>query len=148
MAVNKSLTRARVEFVGFGNVEIVPLENLLPSLGEKARQDQLKAVTNAAIGAEAAVVADSAEAAVVADSADVAIVSVTDDVEKVPEIEEEPMAQPTPASASSVKEWHIGEECRFIDEKGEFEGSIESFLESNGQRFATVAYVGYEKTVF
>ena len=139
MAVNKSLTRARVEFVGFGNVEIVPLENLLPSLGEKARQDQLKAVTNAAIGAEAAVVADSA---------DVAIVSVTDDVEKVPEIEEEPMAQPTPASASSVKEWHIGEECRFIDEKGEFEGSIESFLESNGQRFATVAYVGYEKTVF
>jgi hypothetical protein len=139
MAVNKSLTRARVEFVGFGNVEIVPLENLLPSLGEKARQDQLKAVTDAAIGAEAAVVADSA---------DVAIVSVTDDVEKVPEIEEEPMAQPTPASASSVKEWHIGEECRFIDEKGEFEGSIESFLESNGQRFATVAYVGYEKTVF
>jgi hypothetical protein len=139
MAVNKSLTRARVEFVGFGNVEIVPLENLLPSLGEKARQDQLKAVTDAAMGAEAAVVADSA---------DVAIVSVTDDVEKVPEIEEEPMAQPTPASASSVKEWHIGEECRFIDEKGEFEGSIESFLESNGQRFATVAYVGYEKTVF
>jgi hypothetical protein len=139
MAVNKSLTRARVEFVGFGNVEIVPLENLLPSLGEKARQDQLKAVTDAAIGAEAAVVADSA---------DVAIGSVTDDVEKVPEIEEEPMAQPTPASASSVKEWHIGEECRFIDEKGEFEGSIESFLESNGQRFATVAYVGYEKTVF
>lgn len=139
MAVNKSLTRARVEFVGFGNVEIVPLENLLATLGEKARQDQLKAVTDAAMGAEAAVVADSA---------DVAIVSVTDDVEKVPEIEEEPMAQPTPASASSVKEWHIGEECRFIDEKGEFEGSIESFLESNGQRFATVAYVGYEKTVF
>ena len=139
MAVNKSLTRARVEFVGFGNVEIVPLEHLLATLGEKARQDQLKAVTDAAIGAEAAVVADSA---------DVAIVSVTDDVEKVPEIEEEPMAQPTPASASSVKEWHIGEECRFIDEKGEFEGSIESFLESNGQRFATVAYVGYEKTVF
>jgi len=145
MAVNKSLTRARVEFVGFGNVEIVPLEHLLATLGEKARQDQLKAVTDAAIGA------DTAEAAVVADSAavaDVAVVSVTDDVEKVPEIEEEPMAQPTPASASSVKEWHIGEECRFIDEKGEFEGSIESILESNGQRFATVAYVGYEKTVF
>ena len=143
MAVNKSLTRARVEFVGFGNVEIVPLENLLPSLGEKARQDQLKAVTDAAIGT------DTAEDAVVADStavADVAIVSVTEVT--VPEIEEEPMAQPTPASASSVKEWHIGEECRFIDEKGEFEGSIESFLESNGQRFATVAYVGYEKTVF
>ena len=159
-----------MEFAGFGNVEVVPIEHLSQSLGEEARQLQIMAVAGAAVsdgqnGDDASEVPQVAEISHVLQVQEVSHVDqvangkhvlqeVSDGyhkpkvevASKATQVEEAPVTQPSPvpepAATLPTRKLSLGDEGRVVDK-----GSVERFSELASCHSATVENVGNGKKV-